>query len=200
MYFKPTVVNLETSPSAGPPAKTLVVLGSGKHATEILDFVSALYFSRYTPRMYVIADSDTTSAGQIESLETERAARNYEVISKSRNVEMNKSWISFAIPSASAIVNYLYFLLVQQSWKYCPSVISDTIALLFLLIKQPDLVISSELDSCVQHLGSAASDLERLRIRTVTILSDTSLDQMPFYPNIFFRPVASTAKSIPGIK
>ncbi|EPY76465.1 UDP-N-acetylglucosamine transferase subunit ALG14 isoform 2-like protein [Camelus ferus] len=53
----------------------LVVAGSGGHTTEILRLLESLS-DAYTPRHYVIADSDEMSARKINSFELNRADRN----------------------------------------------------------------------------------------------------------------------------
>ncbi|KAG5735118.1 UDP-N-acetylglucosamine transferase subunit ALG14 [Termitomyces sp. T112] len=47
-----------------------VFLGSGGHTAEALTLVSALDFSRYTPRTYIICQGDTLSAQKATSLES----------------------------------------------------------------------------------------------------------------------------------
>ena len=75
MLISKRKIKLETSPSpGGQPVKTMVVLGSGGHTAEMLGLLSSLDFSRFTPRMYVRARSDTTSGSRVENLEMERAA------------------------------------------------------------------------------------------------------------------------------
>ncbi|KAB1273888.1 UDP-N-acetylglucosamine transferase subunit ALG14-like protein [Camelus dromedarius] len=53
----------------------LVVAGSGGHTAEILRLLESLS-DAYTPRHYVIADSDEMSARKINSFELNRADRN----------------------------------------------------------------------------------------------------------------------------
>ncbi|RLW05959.1 hypothetical protein DV515_00004949 [Chloebia gouldiae] len=55
-----------------PPFSLLVVAGSGGHTTEILRLLSCLSES-YSPRHYVLADSDKMSEAKIRSFEQKRA-------------------------------------------------------------------------------------------------------------------------------
>lgn len=49
--------------------KTLIVIGSGGHTTEILGIVKHLDPSKFSPRIYVLADSDDKSKSKIEEVE-----------------------------------------------------------------------------------------------------------------------------------
>ncbi|KAF9793465.1 glycosyltransferase family 1 protein [Thelephora terrestris] len=55
-----------------------VFLGSGGHTTEALALVSALDFSRYNPRTYIISDGDNLSAQKAHELEERKSERNRE--------------------------------------------------------------------------------------------------------------------------
>ena len=50
------------------PIKTLVVLGSGGHTTEMLHLIQTLDPIRYTPLLYVVATTDSTSERRVEAL------------------------------------------------------------------------------------------------------------------------------------
>jgi beta-1,4-N-acetylglucosaminyltransferase len=50
------------------PLKTLVVLGSGGHTTEMLDLIKNLNPKRYTPLVYVIATTDTTTEIRVQAM------------------------------------------------------------------------------------------------------------------------------------
>ncbi|XP_035316669.1 UDP-N-acetylglucosamine transferase subunit ALG14 homolog isoform X2 [Cricetulus griseus] len=75
----------------------LIVAGSGGHTTEILRLVGSLS-GAYSPRHYVIADSDEMSAKKIESFEHARTKRDsppehcLHRIPRSR--EVRQSWLS----------------------------------------------------------------------------------------------------------
>ncbi|MPC87838.1 UDP-N-acetylglucosamine transferase subunit ALG14 [Portunus trituberculatus] len=49
--------------------KTLVVLGSGGHTVEMLKMVAALDPVKYSPRMYVVADTDEISHKKLLEVE-----------------------------------------------------------------------------------------------------------------------------------
>ncbi|XP_010973710.1 UDP-N-acetylglucosamine transferase subunit ALG14 homolog [Camelus dromedarius] len=78
----------------------LVVAGSGGHTAEILRLLESLS-DAYTPRHYVIADSDEMSARKINSFELNRADRNpsdtfpqYCIHCIPRSREVQQSWLS----------------------------------------------------------------------------------------------------------
>jgi beta-1,4-N-acetylglucosaminyltransferase len=61
----------ETSPTRQrrqAPIKTLVVLGSGGHTTEMLHLIKHLDPKQYTPLIYIVATTDTTSLKRVEAL------------------------------------------------------------------------------------------------------------------------------------
>ena len=55
------------STSAKSPLKTLVVLGSGGHTTEMLDLIKNLKPDRYGPIVLVVANTDTTSLQRVQA-------------------------------------------------------------------------------------------------------------------------------------
>ncbi|XP_029955992.1 UDP-N-acetylglucosamine transferase subunit ALG14 [Salarias fasciatus] len=93
-------------PGAGGAVSVLVVAGSGGHTTEILRLVDSLS-AAYTPRHYVLADSDRMSQEKIWSLERSRqqAASSAQVhihrIPRSR--EVLQSWTSSVLSTVHAL-------------------------------------------------------------------------------------------------
>uniref|UniRef100_H0Z5C7 UDP-N-acetylglucosamine transferase subunit ALG14 n=1 Tax=Taeniopygia guttata TaxID=59729 RepID=H0Z5C7_TAEGU len=97
-----------------PPFSLLVVAGSGGHTTEILRLLSCLSES-YSPRHYVLADSDKMSEAKIRSFEQKRAETfsesqfSLERIPRSR--EVRQSW-------SSSVVTTLYSMLYSLPLTY----------------------------------------------------------------------------------
>ncbi|XP_047641207.1 UDP-N-acetylglucosamine transferase subunit ALG14 homolog isoform X3 [Phacochoerus africanus] len=93
-------------PRAAVPRRSLsllVVAGSGGHTTEILRLLETLS-DAYSPRHYVIADTDDMSAHKINSFELSRADRNpsttlpeYHIHRVPRSREVQQSWPSSAL-------------------------------------------------------------------------------------------------------
>ncbi|KJE91433.1 hypothetical protein CAOG_02568 [Capsaspora owczarzaki ATCC 30864] len=55
------------------PCPTMVVLGSGGHTMEMMDLLRSLDPKRYTPRVYVLAQTDTTSQAKALGFEQQLA-------------------------------------------------------------------------------------------------------------------------------
>ncbi|XP_035108101.1 UDP-N-acetylglucosamine transferase subunit ALG14 [Callithrix jacchus] len=117
----------------------LVVAGSGGHTTEILRLLGSLS-NAYSPRHYVIADTDEMSANKINSFELDRADRD--------PGNMYTKYYIHRIPRSRE---------VQQSW---PSTVFTTLHSMRLslpLIHQlkPDLVLCNGPGTCVPICLSA---------------------------------------------
>ncbi|XP_009211599.2 UDP-N-acetylglucosamine transferase subunit ALG14 homolog isoform X1 [Papio anubis] len=117
----------------------LVVAGSGGHTTEILRLLGSLS-SAYSPRHYVIADTDEMSANKINSFELDRADRDPS--------NMYTKYYIHRIPRSRE---------VRQSW---PSTVFTTLHSMWLsfpLIHQvkPDLVLCNGPGTCVPICVSA---------------------------------------------
>lgn len=54
------------------PCRTLVVLGSGGHTAEMLQFLGGMQLQNYRPRVYVAAESDAMSVKKAEAFESQR--------------------------------------------------------------------------------------------------------------------------------
>lgn len=82
-------------------AKTLIVLGSGGHTTEILRIVQKLNLEKYSPRVYVKADSDTISSKKVK--EFEKSKNNYKIIEISRSREVGQSYLTSVLTTVWTI-------------------------------------------------------------------------------------------------
>ncbi|KAM5256287.1 UDP-N-acetylglucosamine transferase subunit ALG14 [Ctenodactylus gundi] len=106
---------------AAAPRKSLsvlVVAGSGGHTTEILRLLGSLS-SAYSPRHYVIADTDKISANKINSFELDRADKepttmlsNYYIHQIPRSREVHQSWFSAVLTTLYSM--WLSFPLIYQ--------------------------------------------------------------------------------------
>ncbi|XP_021500121.1 UDP-N-acetylglucosamine transferase subunit ALG14 homolog isoform X1 [Meriones unguiculatus] len=118
--------------------RVLIVAGSGGHTTEILRLVGSLSRA-YSPRYYVIAESDEMSAKKIHSFERARAERDstneypphlYRI---PRSREVHQSWLSSI------------FTTLQSMWFSFP----------LIYRKRPDLVLCNGPGTCVPICVSA---------------------------------------------
>lgn len=93
-------------PGTRGPVAVLVVAGSGGHTSEILRLMECLS-PAYTPRHYVIADSDRMSQEKIYAFETAKRHSNSEpqfTISQiPRSREVHQSWNSTVISTVNAL-------------------------------------------------------------------------------------------------
>ena len=66
------------------------VLGSGGHTTEMLRLVTALDPEAFSPRTYVMAETDRFSEAKVEEMEMERPGRHVIVrVPRAREVTLN---------------------------------------------------------------------------------------------------------------
>ncbi|XP_021523839.2 UDP-N-acetylglucosamine transferase subunit ALG14 homolog isoform X2 [Aotus nancymaae] len=96
----------------------LVVAGSGGHTTEILRLLGSLS-NAYSPRHYVIADTDEMSANKINSFELDRANRDpgnmytkYYIHRIPRSREVQQSWPSTVLTTLHSM--WLSLPLIHQ--------------------------------------------------------------------------------------
>lgn len=104
--------------SRSDPCKTLIVVGAGGHAMEMMRLVSGLDQELYRPRVYVVASNDGLSGKKIEELErtsfnrtasssVEGTSKEYDVrrIIRARNVR--QSYFSSVFTTAISLLNTL---------------------------------------------------------------------------------------------
>lgn len=84
------------------PLKTLIVIGSGGHTSEMLRLVQNLDRSKFVPRLYVMADTDTTSMVRVTKEEENNVGWTITTIPRSRYV--NQTYSSSIISTLYSIV------------------------------------------------------------------------------------------------
>ncbi|KAL6098196.1 alg14 [Pungitius sinensis] len=93
-------------PGTRGPVAVLVVAGSGGHTTEILRLVQSLS-AAYTPRHYVIADSDRMSEEKICTFERSKqppdSESQFTICRIPRSREVHQSWSSSLISTLDAL-------------------------------------------------------------------------------------------------
>ena len=95
--------------------KTLIVLGSGGHTTEMVRLVSALDWNKYSPRIYVHATTDSLSAERTRAADPEA-----EFAQVPRAREVKQSWATSVLTTAAASVNsYLLLLRIGPDLILC---------------------------------------------------------------------------------
>lgn len=103
--------------SRSDPCKTLIVVGAGGHAMEMMRLVSGVDQELYRPRVYVVASNDSLSEGKIQELERTAFKRvddsssgvpsEYEIrrIIRARNIR--QSYLSSVCTTAASLLNTL---------------------------------------------------------------------------------------------
>lgn len=129
--------------------RTMIVLGSGGHTTEMLQMMTNLGHDRYSPRHYVIAATDLMSQSKAKTYEQlksgQRGHHQIHVIPRSR--EVKQSWITTVGTTAYALIY--------------------SFALVFRV--QPDLVLCNGPGTCVP-ICIAAYALRVLGLKQVSLI------------------------------
>ncbi len=89
------------SDEAASAVPTLIVLGSGGHTCEMLKLVSALDAEIYSPRTFVVADTDTFSALKAEQ-EMKTSGGTARIVTIPRSREVGQSWASTVLSTLKA--------------------------------------------------------------------------------------------------
>lgn len=140
--------------------RTLVVLGSGGHTTEMLGLVSAMDPHKFCPRTYVHADTDTLSGVKASDAEKDAGAVTVETVPRARRV--GQSWASTLFTTAVAALASLTIL------RRC----------------QPDLILCNGPGTCVpfalwalvgRTLGMVAPGAKVLYVESVCRTKSMSL-------------------------
>lgn len=114
------------------PARTMIVLGSGGHTAEMLQLAGSLDRTRYTPRIYVVAETDKMSLTKV--IAEEAASPDYRIIRVPRSREVRQSYASAVLSTGRAV------------WAAVPLVWRE----------QPDLVLTNGPGTCVPIVAAAA--------------------------------------------
>ncbi|KDO24104.1 hypothetical protein SPRG_10891 [Saprolegnia parasitica CBS 223.65] len=91
--------------------RTLVVLGSGGHTTEMLALIKRLSPTRYAPLAYVVAATDHTSR---EKAIAERQASPDAFFEIPRSREVGQSWVTTIFSTAKAFVHCMQIVFRYQ--------------------------------------------------------------------------------------
>ncbi|XP_035268022.1 UDP-N-acetylglucosamine transferase subunit ALG14 homolog isoform X2 [Anguilla anguilla] len=97
----------ECKPGKNGSISLLVVAGSGGHTTEVLRLVESLSLA-YSPRHYVIADTDKMSEDKIRTLETSKNGMDvqpkFTIHHIPRSREVRQSWSSSVLTTLNALL------------------------------------------------------------------------------------------------
>lgn len=106
------------------PFRTLVVIGSGGHTAEMLRLMNSMNKLKFMPRLYLLADTDTTSRNRVENDEN---GLDWSIATIPRSRHVNQSYLTSIFSTIYAIFTTV------------PTVISF----------KPDLVLCNGPGTCV---------------------------------------------------
>mmetsp|Transcript_25656 Transcript_25656/g.32329 ORF Transcript_25656/g.32329 Transcript_25656/m.32329 type:complete len:251 (+) Transcript_25656:65-817(+) len=100
------------------PSRTLAVLGSGGHTTEMIRLLSSLSKEHYMPLYYIVASTDTTSINRLNSIhESENKQflppRHSEVYTIPRAREVGQSYVTSIFTTILSIVSSAHIVLLK---------------------------------------------------------------------------------------
>ncbi|XP_025412317.1 UDP-N-acetylglucosamine transferase subunit ALG14 homolog isoform X2 [Sipha flava] len=73
------------------PARTLIVIGSGGHTAEMLRLMNKMNKKKFTPRLYLLANTDTTSQIRVEN---EECGIDWSIVKIPRSRYVNQSYLT----------------------------------------------------------------------------------------------------------
>lgn len=97
------------------PIRTLIVLGSGGHTAEMMRLMNKMDKSKFIPRMYILADTDTTSRNRVECDESDN---NWTIVNIPRSRYVNQSYLTSILSTIYSIV-----MTVPLVFKFKPDLV-----------------------------------------------------------------------------
>ncbi|KAJ9584472.1 hypothetical protein L9F63_021166 [Diploptera punctata] len=92
------------------PVHTAIIIGSGGHTTEMLRLLKNVNSCNYSPRLYIVASTDTTSAVKIHELERNYPyggkvqGTKYEIVKIPRSRHVGQSYITSMFTTLYSLV------------------------------------------------------------------------------------------------
>jgi beta-1,4-N-acetylglucosaminyltransferase len=93
------------------PAKTMIILGSGGHTTEMLEIVQCLNVENYEPRIYVLSEQDSNSCLKAIDVEARKghvmgdaSKENYTFVTIPRSRRVKQSYFTSIFTTLHSIV------------------------------------------------------------------------------------------------
>lgn len=169
------------------PCSTMVVLGSGGHTTEMITLLSGMELKNYTPRTYVVANSDTMSVEKMQAFETnsgKSSAHCVHLIPRARQVKQSYLTSIFSTLYATLHTLPLVFrtrpdLLLCNGPGTCIPLCFWAYLLKFFLIKEVQLVYVESICR-VEHLSLSGMILYYLCVADHVLVQWPGLQQL--YP------------------
>ncbi|KAK6758768.1 hypothetical protein RB195_016161 [Necator americanus] len=133
------------------PVSLCCVMGSGGHTMEMLELLKNLG-KQYTPRWYIIADTDHISADKVKEFESSREDGAFNICTIPRSREVGQSFIT-AVPTTL----YSFLFALRIVWN-----------------ASPDLLLVNGPGSCIPVVFAAAL-FDMVRLRDTVIIYEESL-------------------------
>lgn len=111
LYLATQVGQINSKTKRISPCKTMIVVGAGGHAAEMMTLLSGLSLDKYTPRIYVVAKNDVMSCKKIDNFEQNTKADVRKIM---RAREVGQSYITSVFTTMKAIFNCLPLMLVTR--------------------------------------------------------------------------------------
>ena len=90
------------------PCRTVIVMGSGGHTSEMIRIVGGLNIKHHTPRLYIIADGDKMSQEKVKNLEESNKSlksSEFQIKSILRARQVSQSYFTSLFTTLAAIIN-----------------------------------------------------------------------------------------------
>ncbi|XP_022179806.1 UDP-N-acetylglucosamine transferase subunit ALG14 homolog [Myzus persicae] len=94
------VTNTRSLKESKLPVRTLIVIGSGGHTAEMLRLMNNMNKLKFMPRLYLLADSDTTSRNRVEN---DEIGLDWSIATIPRSRHVNQSYLTSIFSTVYAI-------------------------------------------------------------------------------------------------
>ncbi|ENN75437.1 UDP-N-acetylglucosamine transferase subunit ALG14 homolog [Dendroctonus ponderosae] len=97
----------KVAPKRTKPCRTAICIGSGGHTTEMLRLLQNVNLQNYSPRYYIIAQSDVTSLRKVQSFEESKHSKlnqEYFIISIPRSRSVGQSYFTSVLTTIASIL------------------------------------------------------------------------------------------------
>ncbi|KAL5234448.1 hypothetical protein ACI65C_001858 [Semiaphis heraclei] len=109
------VTNTRSLKESKQPVRTLIVIGSGGHTAEMLRLMNNMNKLKFMPRLYLLADSDTTSRNRVEN---DESGLDWSITTIPRSRHVNQSYVTSIFSTIYAI-----FLTVPVVISFKPDIV-----------------------------------------------------------------------------
>jgi beta-1,4-N-acetylglucosaminyltransferase len=146
------------------PLKTMIVLGSGGHTAEMFRFLNTLDIAQFSPRIYIVAQTDSGSDSKLQAFESAHGTtpQDYSVIRIPRSREVGQSYITSIFTTLKAllfcwnvVVKNKPDLVLANGPGTCVPICSISLFLNYLGLVDSKTVLAESF-ACVHHFSFTA--------------------------------------------